>query len=92
MATDPSQCNFEAKNLVLQLRVTLAADRTAIDPVVQNVMSLVNVSAQSQIVVTGVLLVISVLGPRVVRQIATARARRRSAIAISTTGTVAPAD
>lgn len=41
MATDPSQCNFEAKNLVLQLRVTLAADRTAIDPVVQNVMSLV---------------------------------------------------
>lgn len=42
----------------------------------QNVMSLVNVSAQSQIVVTGVLLVISVLGPRVARQLAVARARR----------------
>ncbi|GHI03630.1 ATPase [Streptomyces cellostaticus] len=35
----------------------------------QNVMSLLNVSAQSQIVVTGVLLVVSVLGPRVARQI-----------------------
>ncbi|MEU4092309.1 ABC transporter permease [Streptomyces sp. NPDC026673] len=44
----------------------------------QNVMSLLNVSAQSQIVVTGVLLVISVLAPRVGRQIAQARARRRS--------------
>lgn len=42
----------------------------------QNVMSLVNVSAQSQTVVTGVLLVISVLGPRAGRQIAVARARR----------------
>jgi len=42
----------------------------------QNVMSLVNVSAQSQTVVTGVLLVISVLGPRAARQIAAARARR----------------
>ncbi|GHH72032.1 ABC transporter permease [Streptomyces sulfonofaciens] len=36
----------------------------------QNAMSLLNVSAQSQTVVTGVLLVISVLGPRVARQIA----------------------
>ncbi|MFI5756394.1 ABC transporter permease [Streptomyces sp. NPDC051569] len=44
----------------------------------QNVMSLLNVSAQSQIVVTGVLLVISVLGPRVARRIAAARARRGS--------------
>ncbi|KUM99855.1 ATPase [Streptomyces yokosukanensis] len=35
----------------------------------QNVMSLVNVSAQSQTVVTGVLLVVSVLGPRAARQI-----------------------
>ncbi|MEU0334384.1 ABC transporter permease [Streptomyces sp. NPDC006193] len=45
----------------------------------QNAMSLLNVSAQSQIVVTGVLLVVSVLGPRVARQIAAARraARRR---------------
>jgi rhamnose transport system permease protein len=42
-------------------------------------MSLLNVSAQSQIVVTGVLLVISVLGPRVARQISIARAGRRAA-------------
>ena len=41
----------------------------------QNVMSLLDVSAQSQIVVTGVLLVVSVLGPRVARQIAVARRR-----------------
>jgi rhamnose transport system permease protein len=47
----------------------------------QNVMSLLNVSAQSQIVVTGVLLVISVLAPRVGRQVAQARARRRTAAA-----------
>ncbi|WP_231978951.1 ABC transporter permease [Streptomyces sp. TLI_053] len=45
----------------------------------QNVMSLVNVSAQSQIVVTGVLLVISVLAPRIGRQVAQARARRKAA-------------
>ncbi|MDI5972811.1 ABC transporter permease [Streptomyces sp. SL13] len=45
----------------------------------QNVMSLVNVSAQSQIVVTGALLVISVLAPRVGRQVAQARARRNAA-------------
>ncbi|MYY04525.1 MULTISPECIES: ABC transporter permease [unclassified Streptomyces] len=45
----------------------------------QNVMSLLDVSAQSQILVTGVLLVISVLAPRVGRQIATARARRKTA-------------
>ncbi|MFF8423650.1 ABC transporter permease [Streptomyces sp. NPDC016566] len=42
----------------------------------QNVMSLSNVSAQSQTVVTGVLLVVSVLGPRVARQVAIARAAR----------------
>jgi rhamnose transport system permease protein len=41
-------------------------------------MSLLNVSAQSQIVVTGVLLVVSVLGPRVARQIAIARAAARA--------------
>src|SRR3954469_9536196 len=45
----------------------------------QNVMSLLNVSAQSQIVVTGVLLVVSVLGPRVGRQLSVARAGRRAA-------------
>ncbi|MEU0966178.1 ABC transporter permease [Streptomyces sp. NPDC005917] len=39
----------------------------------QNVMSLLSVSAQSQIVVTGVLLVVSVLGPRVAKQISLAR-------------------
>ena len=49
----------------------------------QNVMSLVNVSAQSQIVVTGVLLVASVLAPRVGRQVAGARARRKAADAPS---------
>lgn len=47
----------------------------------QNVMSLVNVSAQSQIVVTGVLLVVSVLAPRVGRQVVQARACRRTAAA-----------
>lgn len=45
----------------------------------QNVMSLLDVSAQSQIVVTGVLLVLSVLGPRAARQFAQARAVRRTA-------------
>lgn len=49
----------------------------------QNVMSLVNVSAQSQTVVTGVLLVISVLAPRVARRIGRARARRAAATASS---------
>jgi rhamnose transport system permease protein len=44
-----------------------------------NVMSLLNVSAQSQTVVTGVLLVVSVLGPRVARQISVGRAGRRAA-------------
>jgi rhamnose transport system permease protein len=43
----------------------------------QNVMSLVNVSAQSQTVVTGVLLVVSVLGPRIARSVGLTRARRR---------------
>ncbi|MFF9143973.1 ABC transporter permease [Streptomyces sp. NPDC014861] len=47
----------------------------------QNVMSLLNVTAQSQIVVTGVLLVISVLAPRVGRQVSQARARRKTTAA-----------
>jgi rhamnose transport system permease protein len=47
----------------------------------QNVMSLVSVSAQSQTVVTGVLLVVSVLAPRVARQAGRARARRKAASA-----------
>jgi serine/threonine-protein kinase RsbW len=43
MAIDPvPHCDFDAKNLVLKLRVTLAADRSAVDPVVQNVMSIVH--------------------------------------------------
>ncbi|MEU2775197.1 ABC transporter permease [Streptomyces sp. NPDC007162] len=46
----------------------------------QNVMSLVNVSAQSQIVVTGVLLVVSVLGPKVARQVSLARQRAAKAV------------
>ncbi|OON71875.1 ABC transporter permease [Streptomyces tsukubensis] len=45
----------------------------------QNAMSLLNVSAQSQIVVTGVLLVLSVLAPRVARRFAVARAGRGAA-------------
>jgi rhamnose transport system permease protein len=44
----------------------------------QNLMSLADVSAQSQIVVTGVLLVVSVLGPRVARQLRDVLRRRRS--------------
>jgi len=44
----------------------------------QNVMSLVNVSAQAQTVVTGALLVISVLGPRVARSVSQATQRRRA--------------
>ncbi|WP_405591509.1 ABC transporter permease [Streptomyces sp. NBC_01190] len=44
----------------------------------QNVMSLVNVSAQSQTVVTGVLLVISVLAPRAARRIGRSRARHKA--------------
>ncbi|MEC3995423.1 ABC transporter permease [Actinacidiphila sp. DG2A-62] len=45
----------------------------------QNVMSLVNVSAQSQTLITGVLLVVSVLAPRIGRRLGQARARRRAA-------------
>jgi serine/threonine-protein kinase RsbW len=42
MADDPSQgCNFDPQNLVLKLKVTLAADRNAIDPVVQSIMEVV---------------------------------------------------
>jgi rhamnose transport system permease protein len=44
----------------------------------QNVLSLVNVSAQEQAVVTGALLVVSVLGPRVARAVVATRDRRRS--------------
>lgn len=49
----------------------------------QNLMSLADVSAQSQIVVTGVLLVASVLAPRAARQVREIVHRRRSAAAPS---------
>jgi serine/threonine-protein kinase RsbW len=41
MSTDPPTCNFEADKLVLQLKVTLAADQNAVDSVVQGVMQIV---------------------------------------------------
>ncbi|WP_194897814.1 ABC transporter permease [Catenulispora pinisilvae] len=44
----------------------------------QNVMSLADVSAQSQTVVTGVLLTVSVLGPRVARQVFAASIHQRT--------------
>jgi serine/threonine-protein kinase RsbW len=37
----PNACDFDAKNLVLKLSVTLSADRKAVDPVVQSVMNVV---------------------------------------------------
>jgi len=40
--SEPSQsCHFDAKKLILKLSVTLAADRSAVDPVVQSVMNVV---------------------------------------------------
>ncbi|MFI5114373.1 MAG: ATP-binding protein [Terriglobales bacterium] len=36
-----SACDFDAKQLILKLSVTLAADRKAVDPVVESVMNLV---------------------------------------------------
>jgi serine/threonine-protein kinase RsbW len=42
MADDAaSGCSFEPEKLVLKLKVTLAADRDAIDPVVQSIMEVV---------------------------------------------------
>lgn len=46
----------------------------------QNLMSLADVSTQSQTVVTGVLLVVSVLGPRLARQIRDAVRRHRTSL------------
>lgn len=40
-ADSPASCDFEAEKLVLKLRVTLAADRNAIDAVVQSIMEVV---------------------------------------------------
>ncbi len=50
----------------------------------QNLMSLADVSAQSQIVVTGVLLVVSVLAPRVARQLRDVVRRHRSTLPTTT--------
>jgi serine/threonine-protein kinase RsbW len=42
MSTNPvTTCNFEADKLILKLRVTLVAETTAVDPVVQGVMDIV---------------------------------------------------
>jgi anti-sigma regulatory factor (Ser/Thr protein kinase) len=41
MSSDMPTCNFEADKLILKLKVTLAADRTAVDPVVQGIMGIV---------------------------------------------------
>src|SRR5216684_6860897 len=41
MSPDVPICNFDAHNLILKLRITLAADRNAVAPVVQSVMEIV---------------------------------------------------
>ena len=41
MSSEPTTCNFDAGKLILKLRVSLAADKNAIDPVVRGVMDLV---------------------------------------------------
>lgn len=57
----------------------------------QNLMGLADVSAQSQIVVTGVLLVVSVLAPRVAGQIRDANRRRGSPSGPPASGAALPA-
>ena len=41
MSSERTTCNFDAGKLILKLRVSLAADKNAIDPVVRGVMDLV---------------------------------------------------
>lgn len=41
MSSETPVCNFEADKLILQLKVTLAADKSAVDPVVQGIMGIV---------------------------------------------------
>ncbi len=41
MSPETPSCNFEADKLILQLKVTLAAEKTAVDPVVQGIMAIV---------------------------------------------------
>jgi len=41
MSSDLTSCNFDTDKLILKLRVTLSADKNAIDPVVRGVMDLV---------------------------------------------------
>jgi serine/threonine-protein kinase RsbW len=38
---EPRACNFEADKLILQLKVTLTADKNAVDPLVRSVMDIV---------------------------------------------------
>src|SRR5919109_4173189 len=41
MSKPPAVCNFESDKLVMKLKVTLAAERKSIDPVVRSVMEIV---------------------------------------------------
>jgi serine/threonine-protein kinase RsbW len=41
MSTDLPSCNFEAAQLIMKLKITLAADPDAIEPVVEGVMEIV---------------------------------------------------
>jgi serine/threonine-protein kinase RsbW len=41
MAEEPNGCSFDPGKLVLKLKVTLAADKNAIDPVVQGIMDVI---------------------------------------------------
>jgi serine/threonine-protein kinase RsbW len=40
-ADQRSTCNFDSEKLVMKLKVALAAERSAVDPVVQNIMEVV---------------------------------------------------
>lgn len=40
-AAEPSPCNFDSDKLSLKLKVSLSAERKAVDPVVRNVMEIV---------------------------------------------------
>jgi serine/threonine-protein kinase RsbW len=41
MSKPPAVCNFESDKLVMKLKVTLAAERKSVDPVVRSVMEMV---------------------------------------------------
>jgi serine/threonine-protein kinase RsbW len=40
-ADSPSPCNFDSDRLIMKLKVSLSAERKAVDPVVRNVMDIV---------------------------------------------------